>query len=95
MSDGALDLADKLQQQNLELAGRIGWLQAELQQRDEQLKALQEPAVEPEPARAGQDAVDSPRAERPWWLRLVFSLLVVVVAIVAPMFTVRQPRPGL
>jgi excisionase family DNA binding protein len=42
-------LVDKLQQQNLELAGRLGFLQAELQQRDEQLKALQAPQPERTP----------------------------------------------
>jgi hypothetical protein len=63
MSD-ALRLIEKLTQQNLELAGRVGYLQAELQQAREQL-ALAAPKMASE---AGPDpeAISRP-ATRAWW----------------------------
>jgi hypothetical protein len=67
----------RLNDERAELYGRLGFLQAQLQAKDEQLKALMAPA-EPEPAAANSDgtAVPAPRwpeepAEpdppRPWW----------------------------
>jgi hypothetical protein len=70
----ALDLVDKLQQQNLELAGRLGFLQAELQQRDAVILALQAPREEPEPEEP-PDAMAAPD-ERPrtsWWRRVLLG----------------------
>jgi hypothetical protein len=43
----ALCLVEKLQQQNLELAGRVGYLQAELATAREQLLALEDPREDP------------------------------------------------
>lgn len=57
-SDRALELADKLQHQNLELAGRCGYLQAKLEAAEKQVLALTAP---PEPER--------PHA--PWWKRIL------------------------
>jgi hypothetical protein len=42
--------------QLLHLAGQVGFLQAQLQQRDEQLRALQAPATDPETAHAPESA---------------------------------------
>lgn len=65
-------LVDKLAQQNLEMAGRLGYLQAQLAARDEQIRALQapkEPIAPPPPAgvifRPLTGEPDPPR--RPWW----------------------------
>ena len=50
----ALTLADRLSRENLELAGRVGWLQAELQQTrarvqdlEQEVRLLRAPAAEP------------------------------------------------
>jgi len=40
----ALRLINRLTEENRNLAGQLGYMQAQLQQRDEQLKALQAPA---------------------------------------------------
>lgn len=65
-------LVDKLTQQNLEMAGRLGYLQAELAQAREQIKALQapkEPIAPPPPVgaifRPLPAEPEPPR--RPWW----------------------------
>lgn len=44
-----LAMLDERDRTIMELSGRLGFLQAELQQRDEQLKALQAPQPEPTP----------------------------------------------
>jgi excisionase family DNA binding protein len=54
----ALDLVEKLQHENLELAGRVGFYQAKLQDAQEQLRLLSAPK-EPEKPKA-----------RPWWAKL-------------------------
>jgi hypothetical protein len=63
---------DKLTQQNLEMAGRLGFLQAQLQAKDEQIKALMAPK-EPDPPPAApaprwpeEPALVEP-ARRTWW----------------------------
>jgi excisionase family DNA binding protein len=43
-----VELVARQEQTSLELAGRVGWLPAQLQRRDEQLKALLAPRVERE-----------------------------------------------
>ena len=60
-------LVAQLQADKAELAQRVGFLQAELQKRDEQLKALQAPQSEPtsvEPASALETTEEPPRG--PW-----------------------------
>ena len=61
----ALDLTDRLQRENMELAGRVGFLQAKLQTAEEQLLALAAPTP-PQPA------TDEPSSDpdQPWWKRL-------------------------
>jgi hypothetical protein len=75
---GLLHLVDRLQRENLELAGRLGFLQAELQQRDETIRALQAPREEPENAVSvtvvSADQVDAPPPRRPsWWRRVLLG----------------------
>jgi excisionase family DNA binding protein len=69
-----LHLVDKLQQQNLELAGRVGYYQAENEQLRTTLKALQAP--QPEPS-SEEPPADLPAAEeRPrvsWWRRVLLG----------------------
>ena len=67
-------LVDKLQQQNLDLAGRLGFLQSELQQRDEQLKALQAPREELASQELPADATPAEERPRPsWWRRVLLG----------------------
>jgi excisionase family DNA binding protein len=75
---GLLHLVDRLQRENLELAGRLGFLQAELQQRDETIRALQAPREEPENAVSvtvvSADQVDAPPPRLPsWWRRVLLG----------------------
>jgi excisionase family DNA binding protein len=60
-----LRLVEKLQQQNLELAGRVGYFQAENAQLRERLALMPPAAPEPVPA---AEAVSEP-ATRRWWRR--------------------------
>jgi hypothetical protein len=57
-------LVEKLQQQNLELAGRVGYLQAERATTREQLLALEEPRADPVvlPDRVKAERVDDQEA---------------------------------
>jgi hypothetical protein len=67
-------LVDKLSQQVLELSGRVGYLQSELRQRDEQLKALQAPQPDPpaeEPPATTAPAEAPPRPS--WWRRVLLG----------------------
>ncbi len=57
----ALELADQFQRQNVELAARVGYLQAKLEAAEQKILALAPPVVDQEPER--------PRA--PWWKRLL------------------------
>lgn len=62
--DAALaELVAKQEQTIIELAGRVGWLQSQLQARDERILALEAPKVEPEP--------EARRA--PWWRRIIWG----------------------
>jgi excisionase family DNA binding protein len=54
----ALDLVEKLQHENLELAGRVGFYQAKLQDAQEQIRLLSAPK-------------EQERPKGPWWKRLL------------------------
>lgn len=54
----ALQLINKLTEENRNLAGQLGYVQAQLQQRDEQLKALTAPKVDPEEGTPHQTRVE-------------------------------------
>jgi excisionase family DNA binding protein len=60
----ALGLVERLQRENMELAGRVGFLQAKLQTAEEQLLALsagpQAPTEAPEPSRAANAEEPTP-----------------------------------
>jgi excisionase family DNA binding protein len=67
-------LVDRLQRENLELAGRVGYYQAEIEQLRQTVKALQAPREEPETATtvvavSPVDQVEPPA--RRWWQRLL------------------------
>ena len=73
----ALDFAERLQRENMELAGRVGFLQAKLQTAEEQVLALSSSTVEPQRAVEEEVAVVPPVTEEssPWqkllgWLHL-------------------------
>jgi excisionase family DNA binding protein len=69
-----LEMLDERDRTIMELSGRLGFLQAELQQRDEQLKALQAPHAEPTPESppgTAAPAEDRPRAS--WWRRVLLG----------------------
>lgn len=57
----ALELTDRLQRENMELAGRVGFLQAKLQVAEEQLLTLSAGKMQEEVS------PPSPEATRPWW----------------------------
>jgi excisionase family DNA binding protein len=57
----ALELVDRLQRENVQLAGQVGYLQAKLQDAQEQIRMLTMETDEPTPA-----TVDEARP-RPWW----------------------------
>jgi excisionase family DNA binding protein len=62
----ALDFAERLQRENMELAGRVGFLQAKLQTAEEQILALS--AGEPIPEQHEQAPEPPvPAVSRPWW----------------------------
>ena len=63
----ALEMVDRLQQDNQQLAGQVGFLQAKLQSAEEQFRLLSGPKDEPEPARAPEPA---PVQRAPWWKRV-------------------------
>jgi hypothetical protein len=48
----------QLTTQNVQLAGRVGWLESQLQQSQEQVRQLQAPVVE---------TLHPSPAQRPWW----------------------------
>jgi hypothetical protein len=61
-------LVDRLQRENLELGGRIGWLQAENQRLQETVLMLEAgPTVESEQASNETTVSDAPRVS--WWRR--------------------------
>ena len=51
-----------LTEQNVQLAGRVGWLEAQLQQARELVRQLQAPSVAPVLENSPQSA-----PQRPWW----------------------------
>ena len=68
--DRLVDLVDRLQRENQQLAGQLGFVQAKLQDAEEQIRLLmapQEPeAARPEPEPAPKDA-PGPVKRAPWW----------------------------
>ena len=52
----ALDMVDRLQQDNQQLAGQVGFLQAQLQSAEEQIRLLSAPTDEPKPAAQSEPA---------------------------------------
>jgi hypothetical protein len=58
----ALEFVERLQRENTELAGRVGFYQAKLQAAEEQLRLLAAPADEPAPPPG------------PWWKHLILVL---------------------
>jgi hypothetical protein len=60
----------RLEQERFELAGRLGYFQAQLHAKDEQIKALtapQEPELEPPSPRWPEEAAPAESPPRPWW----------------------------
>jgi hypothetical protein len=57
----------------MELAGRVGYYQAEVEQLRTTLKALQAPSPEPDGANALPDAVATPQEPHRWWQRRLFG----------------------
>ncbi len=66
----ALGLVERLQRENLELAGRVGFLQGKLQETRAQLLALAPPAVAPGAAPAVPAAEPVRGGPRAFWQRL-------------------------
>ncbi len=62
----ALDIVDRLQRDNQQLAGQVGYLQAKLQDAQEQIRLLTVDTSQPEPEPA---TVDEARPLR-WWQRV-------------------------
>ena len=62
-----LDFAERLQRENMELAGRVGFLQAKLQVAEEQILALATGQQESQ-ARETAACEQEPPASRPWWM---------------------------
>ncbi len=63
----ALEMVETLQQQNMQLSGQVGYLQAKLQDAEERIRLLEAPKNEPE-----QQPADDPAGEEQpsWWQRL-------------------------
>ena len=66
----ALGLVERLQRENLELAGCVGFLQGKLQETQAQLLALSPPVVAPGAAPAVSTAEPSRGGLRAFWRRL-------------------------
>ena len=64
----ALELVDRLQRDNQQLAGQVGFLQAKLQDAERQIALLSAPAEEA-PSIAEPAPAAAPR--RPWWKRIL------------------------
>lgn len=60
----ALEMVDRLSRDNQQMAGQLGFLQSEIQQRDRQIALLMAPKDEPEPPA-------QPERRRSWWKRLL------------------------
>ena len=59
---------ERSQAEALMLAGRVGWLEAQVQQREATI--LQLTAGAAEPAEVAADGADGAEGEPPWWARL-------------------------
>ena len=60
----------RLHDQNVQLAGQVGYLQSELQQAREQIRMLTMDKGPEPPAEPLQQAAEQPAARRSWWRRL-------------------------
>ena len=71
-------LVERITRENLELAGRVGFLQAKLQDAEEEIRMLRAPAQSPEPEMTNltnhpahvenrADSGDQKVSARPWW----------------------------
>ena len=72
----ALMLIERQQQQITEMAGRIGYYQAELEQATRRLAVLEAPREEPELASADANSMAAPPSlpePRRWWQRILFG----------------------
>ena len=63
-----VQLVDRLQRENQQLAGQLGFVQAKLQDAEEQIRLLMAPQDERPAVPAPQDA---PAPRRPWWKRWI------------------------
>lgn len=71
----ALGLVERLQRENMELAGRVGFLQAKLQTAEEQLLTLAAGPLAPPVTDHEPTPITSPvEAPQPWWDRLMSKL---------------------
>ncbi len=70
-----LEKLERAHRENLELAGRVGFLQAKLQDAEEEIRMLRAPAQPPEPEMANHptpredrsDSASQKVSSRPWW----------------------------
>ena len=76
-ADGAgmvalVHLVGRLQEENRTLAGQVGFLQAQMQQAHETIRALQAGAEhEPSTTADPETSSPAPQADQPWWKRLL------------------------
>jgi hypothetical protein len=70
-------LVEKLQEENRQLAGQVGFLQAQRQVLEERVRLLEAPKEEPVSATAApppaEDAPSPERGARRWWQRLLWG----------------------
>jgi excisionase family DNA binding protein len=77
----SLDMVDRLQRENLELAGQVGFLQAKLQAAEQRILLLEAQSVEQpteieaetKPGDTQAPGQEETRRGRPWWRRLFGS----------------------
>ncbi len=70
-----LEKLERAHRENLEIAGRVGFLQAKLQDAEEEIRMLRapaqpsgpEPANHPTPSENGADSSSQKVSPRPWW----------------------------
>jgi cell division septum initiation protein DivIVA len=69
--DRVVDENQRLQRENVQLAGQVGFLQSELRQAREQINLLTDSQHTPEPpapeAETTPQAADQPAKRVPWW----------------------------
>lgn len=75
--NAAVERAERKERENLELAGRVGYLQAKVQQYEEQVKLLEAPKTPPEEPPEAPPLTQPPTAapettpeHKPWYKRL-------------------------